>query len=165
MDRRDEPGGDDRRDTGPADLGPVRGEPPPARRGGPDPLGKRALFWAQPAPVQAPRPGASGDDPAGGASAAGKHALFSGARPTDSEPAGDPAENPLAGRGPITVECQQCGATSRIGYLDFLIYSLPIGVWLPRRKYDRRMTCPSCRRRAWVSATLRQPAAERLRLP
>jgi hypothetical protein len=26
--------------------------------------------------------------------------------------------------------------------------------WLPRRPFDRWMTCPACRRRSWTSVTL-----------
>jgi hypothetical protein len=45
-----------------------------------------------------------------------------------------------------------------VGLLDLLIYQFPVGAWLPRGKYDRRMTCPSCRKRAWCSVTLRRAA-------
>jgi len=40
--------------------------------------------------------------------------------------------------------------------LDLLIFQFPVGVWLPRGRYDHRMTCPVCRKRAWCSVTLRR---------
>ncbi|HVX20656.1 MAG TPA: hypothetical protein VHB02_04850 [Acidimicrobiales bacterium] len=98
---------------------------------GDDPLGKRALYSAA-------GPAGTGADEAGGGSAAG------------------PAETVVAGRptgGPITVTCSTCGVSSRIGLLDFVIYQLPVGYWLPWRGH--RMTCPACRRRVWAGVTLR----------
>ncbi len=139
------------------------------RRGGrPDPLGKRALFRAPPLLVSD-----SSDPPA---TSSGKGALFSAsgagataavgrtgptgaggrdrpARPTPAEPTLD---NPIAGTGPITVECSRCRAVSRIGWLDLVIFQLPLGYWLPRGRFDRRMTCPMCRQRVWASVTLRR---------
>jgi hypothetical protein len=118
----------------------------------PDPLGKRALFWAP--------SGDSAHDPAGLSGSAttlpvGKHALYSSARPeTDSRVA--TSGNPLDVRGTFTVVCERCRQTSHVGVLDLLIFQLPIGVWLPRGRFDRRMTCPSCRKRAWCSVTLRR---------
>ena len=44
----------------------------------------------------------------------------------------------------------------RVGALDLLIFQFPVGFWRPRRRFDHRMTCPSCRRRAWCSVTLRR---------
>ena len=111
-------------------------------------MGKRALFWAQPEAAQSGA--ARGLGPP-----LGKHALYSEAAPAPDEPVGDPVENPVAGRGPVTVQCQHCRAVSRIGFLDLLIYQFPVGYWLPRGKYDHRMTCPMCRRRTWASVTLR----------
>jgi hypothetical protein len=110
-------------------------------------MGKRALFWAAPEAAQA---GAGLGPPLG------KHALYSEAEPDKEELTGDPAENPVAGRGPVTVTCQTCHSVSRIGFLDLLIYQLPVGYWLPRGKYDHRMSCPACRRRTWASVTLRR---------
>lgn len=152
-------------DTGPADR------TPPRRRTSPDPLGKRALFWVPPqappprpgrAPLASTRPaGRSGGRRAtaagaGGAVPLGKHALYSGAVASPgSTPPADP-ENPVADQGPVTVECGRCGAVRRIGLLDLLIYQLPVGLWLPRRRFDHRMTCPACKKRAWMSVTLRR---------
>lgn len=116
----------------------------------PDPLGKRALFWV---------PESSGRGPvsAGGTISlpAGKRALFSGA-PIDPDDLVAVSGNPLAARGAVTVECQRCGQTSRVGALDLLIFQFPLGFWRPRRRFDHRMTCPSCRKRAWCSVTLRR---------
>ena len=58
--------------------------------------------------------------------------------------------------GVFTVECQRCRQTSHVGVLDLLIFQLPVGHVVPEGRYDRRMTCPSCRRRAWCSVTLRR---------
>lgn len=124
------------------------GSGPPPRRAAPDPLGKRALFWV-PAGQAAPPGRPAGQVPLG------KRALFSGA-PAGS-PEAVPAENPVADRGPIVVTCSACGAVSRVGLLDFLIYQLPFGIWLPHGRFDHRMTCPSCRRRVWAGVTLRRP--------
>jgi hypothetical protein len=118
----------------------------------PDPLGKRALFWV---------PSAAGSPAVGGSSGTtvalpvGKRALYSGARP-EPDSLASTSGNPLDERGVFTVECQRCRQTSHIGVLDLLIFQFPVGVWLPRRKFDRRMTCPSCRKRAWCSVTIRR---------
>lgn len=117
----------------------------------PDPLGKRALFWA------APAEGGVGSGGAGATAALplGKRALFSGA-PPQSDSLAATSENPLAERGAFTVECQRCRQTSRVGVVDMVIFQFPIGVWFPRRRFDHRMTCPSCRKRSWCSVTLRR---------
>ena len=57
--------------------------------------------------------------------------------------------------GPFKVECERCGALSRIGLLELAVCQLPVGYWLPRGKFDRRMTCPACDHRVWASVTLR----------
>ena len=116
----------------------------------PDPLGKRALFWV-------PSPGEA-DAGTGGPTVAlpvGKRALYSGARP-ERDSLATTSGSPLDERGSFTVECARCGQTSHIGVLDLLIFQFPIGVWLPRGRFDHRMTCPSCRTRAWCSVTLRR---------
>jgi len=135
---------------------------------GPDPLGKRALFWM---PVGSQAEGEVTDDgpthhgdpdhPAPGrgrhARPAGRRALFSDAVPAD-EPARDrvtvPADDPLPPRGILVVSCSTCGSVTRVGVVDFLVLQLPFGAWLPRRAFDRWMTCPACRRRTWTSVTL-----------
>lgn len=122
--------------------------PDRSRGRSPDPLGKRALFWV-------PSAADSGSEAAGAGTTValpvGKRALFSGARP---EP--DSSGNPLAERGSITVVCQDCAQTTHVGVLDLLIFQFPMGVWLPRGRFDHRMTCPSCRKRTWCSVTLRR---------
>jgi hypothetical protein len=85
----------------------------------------------------------------------GKQALYSGARTgADSTPTS--SDNPLVDRGRFTVRCQRCRRLSRVGLLDLVIFQFPVGVWIPRGKFDHRMTCPSCRRRAWCSVTVRR---------
>jgi hypothetical protein len=117
----------------------------------PDPLGKRALFWV-------PSPGEPGFSEEGGPAVAlpiGKRALYSGARP-EPDSLAMTSGNPLDERGTFTVECARCRQTSHIGVLDLLIFQFPLGVWLPRGRFDHRMTCPACRKRAWCSITLRR---------
>jgi hypothetical protein len=116
-----------------------------------DPLGKRALYWA-------PSAAGQGEESVGSSATVlpvGKRALYSGASADTDDAA--PAENPLIARGIFTVRCQRCRQVSRVGLLDLLIFQFPVGVWVPRGKFDRRMTCPSCRKRAWCSVTLRRP--------
>jgi hypothetical protein len=115
-----------------------------ARAGGesrPDPLGKRALYGV---PSEAPPPDASAVT-----LPVGKRALYSGGGPKAEGPDGAP-------RGAVTVQCQRCQQRSQIGLVDLVILQFPFGVWLPRGRFDRRMTCPSCRKRAWCSVTLRR---------
>jgi hypothetical protein len=119
----------------------------------PDPLGKRALFWVPP-------PGESGaaDLDAAGATVAlpiGKRALYSAAIP-EADSLQVTSGNPLDERGSFTVQCARCRQISHVGVLDLLIFQFPLGVWLPRGRFDHRMTCPSCRKRAWCSVTLRR---------
>ncbi len=119
----------------------------------PDPLGKRALYWAPPAGVGGDEPGDSSRPST--ALPVGKRALYSGAS-AEEDSVTSTSDNPLIGRGTFTVRCQRCGQQSRVGLLDLLIFQFPIGVWAPRRRFDHRMTCPSCRKRAWCSVTLRR---------
>jgi hypothetical protein len=118
----------------------------------PDPLGKRALFWV---PVMGE---AGSTEPGAGLSAAlpvGKRALYSSAVP-EADSVAMTSGNPLDERGSVTVECARCRQTSRIGMLDLLIFQFPLAVWRPFSRFDHRMTCPSCRKRAWCSVTLRR---------
>ncbi len=85
----------------------------------------------------------------------GKRALYSGARP-EPDSLVMTSGNPLSERGSFRVQCARCRQTSHIGVLDLLIFQIPLGVWLPRGKFDHRMTCPACRKRAWCSVTLRR---------
>jgi hypothetical protein len=116
----------------------------------PDPLGKRALFWV-------PSAGEPGSAEAGATVAlpVGKRALYSGALPGPDALAMT-SGNPLDERGSFTVECARCRQISHVGVLDLLIFQFPLGVWRPLRRFDHRMTCPSCRKRAWCSVTLRR---------
>ena len=135
------------------EAGPEReaGAPRPpgaARRADPDPLGKRALFSAA-----APAAGTAAPVAGTAAPAAGTAAPAAGTGAPDAAPA--PAD-PVTSTGPIAVTCSACGATSRVGVLDFLLYQLPVGYWLPRGRFGHRMTCPRCRRRTWAGVTLRR---------
>jgi hypothetical protein len=85
----------------------------------------------------------------------GKRALYSGAR-LEGDSGRVTSRDPLAERGAFTVRCQRCRQVSHVGLLDLLIFQFPIGVWIPRGQFDRRMTCPSCRKRSWCSVTLRR---------
>ncbi len=116
----------------------------------PDPLGKRALFGV---------PSAGESEPAGsGATVAlpmGKRALYSGALP-EPDSLAMTSGNPLDERGSFTVECARCRQTSHVGVVDLLIFQFPVAVWRPWGRFDHRMTCPTCRKRAWCSVTLRR---------
>jgi hypothetical protein len=118
----------------------------------PDPLGKRALFWVPSSGEGGSRGTASGSTVA---LPIGKRALFSGAR-AEPDSLLATSGNPLADRGSFTVLCERCTQSSHVGALDLLIFQFPIGVWLPRGRFDHRMTCPVCRKRAWCSVTLRR---------
>ena len=134
----------------------------------PDPLGKRALFWM---PVEPEAEGDAALDGPGGvldehtpvlsgprhARPAGKHALFSDATPAgESERlrAAVTAADPVHDHGFLTIACSRCGSVTRVGLLEFLVLHFPVGVWLPGRTFDRWMTCPACRVRAWTSVSL-----------
>jgi hypothetical protein len=122
---------------------------------GPDPLGKRALFWM---PVEATEPDSQ---PAKRPDQRrprrerplGKHALYTDAADRHG-PMPPPSGDPMPDRGVFTVTCSACGEVSRIGLLDLLVLQFPFGVWFPGRTFDHKMTCPSCRRRTWLSVTL-----------
>jgi hypothetical protein len=85
----------------------------------------------------------------------GKWALYSGAHGEEDD-ARVTSLNPLEGRGAFTIRCQRCRQVSHVSLLDMLIFQFPVGVWLPRGKFDHRMTCPSCRKRSWCSVSLRR---------
>jgi hypothetical protein len=133
----------------------VAGRDEAPRGEAPDPLGKRALFWV---PSDGGPDGGKESHPAGSSTIplpVGKRALYSGAR-AGSHSARETSDNPLVDRGTLTIACERCHQTSHIGLLDLLIYQFPFAGWLPRGQYDRRMTCPSCRKRTWCSVTLRR---------
>jgi hypothetical protein len=144
---------------------------------GPDPLGKRALFWVPgPSPEEAPsrRPGGRPD--------AGRRALFSasarpGRPPTGGggrrraevdgvvgEPVhcgtGVAANQPAAttagrsrGTAAIGLRCATCGAKRQVDLWTYARLHLPVFLWRPGRGFTRFMTCPACRRRAWLEVT------------
>jgi hypothetical protein len=88
---------------------------------------------------------------------AGKHALYSEATPAGESVAATStatATDPLPPRGLFSVSCSSCGSISRVGVVEFMLLQFPFGAWLPRRAFDRWMTCPACRRRTWTSVTL-----------
>lgn len=122
---------------------------------GPDPMGKRALFW-MPVGEQA----VADDDSllrTGHARPAGKHALYSEATPAGEAVAATStvtATEPRPARGVLTVTCSSCGSISRVGLVEFALLQFPVGAWLPRGTFDRWMTCPACRRRTWTGVTL-----------
>ena len=116
----------------------------------PDPLGKRALFGMPSAGES--EPGGSGTTVA---LPVGKRALYSGALP-EPDSVAMTSGNPLDERGSFTVQCARCRQTSRVGVLDLLIFQYPVAVWRPWGRFDHRMTCPTCRKRAWCSVTLRR---------
>jgi hypothetical protein len=120
----------------------------------PDPLGKRALYGTPPGDATG-SPVSPADGRSTGAHPVGKRALYSEMR-YETGSVRDVAGNPLAERGSFTVRCQRCRQVSHVGLLDMLIFQFPIGVWLPRGRFDHRMTCPSCRKRSWCSVTLRR---------
>jgi hypothetical protein len=147
----------------------------------PDPMGKRALFWA---PAQRHEGGSPG---AGGATAGadlGKRALYSapGSRGTprtprsrtalpgslrrrstgDSAQAGSdpftsgsrPATRSAAGfPGLVEVECSSCRQRSEVSLPEYCRLHFPLWMWRPGRGFAHFMMCPSCRRRTWVSVS------------
>jgi hypothetical protein len=158
----------------------------------PDPLGKRALYWA---PAERYEDGPRNADEA---YVEGKHALFSDARPgpaAPDAPAGDvaagisrgakgktghpsngrpPGDGPASARheryrgsrpddlerpsgsgmfGTFTLHCSSCRVRSHVDVVEYVVLHLPLWFWRPGRGYTRFMSCPSCHRRTWVSAS------------
>jgi hypothetical protein len=111
----------------------------------------------------------------------GKHAFYSQAqpgskrniaRPGTSDTSDEPPKHRVGGLrgahaweriglgssgvlGRVVVDCSKCKARSEVGVGQFVALHLPFWVWRPGRGYARRMTCPSCQRRAWLSASWR----------
>jgi hypothetical protein len=102
----------------------------------PDPLGKRALFWA-PAERRDPDPLAPR------ANEPGRRALFSAPEP---EPA----------VGDVLLDCSACHSRSRVSYVELARLHLPFWLWIPGRRYSRLLHCPACDRRTWVRVTFRR---------
>jgi len=121
---------------------------------GPDPLGKRALFWAPAERVEDPgRPGEEEPEDVG------KYALYSRfSDSVDDEHTGIdlPPPFPPGGIGlvpPVEVACSSCGVRTEVDMLRYLTLHVPFFLWRPGRGYTRFMTCPACRRRTWLSAS------------
>lgn len=117
---------------------------------GPDPLGKRALFWAPAERVEDQvRPGEVEPEDVG------KYALFS--RFSDSMDDEQPGPVvPSIPRGflpPVELRCSSCGTHSDVDVVGFLALHVPFFFWRPGRGFTRFMTCPACRRRTWLSAS------------
>jgi uncharacterized protein with PIN domain len=72
---------------------------------------------------------------------------------TGRAPDGRAALFSAATRTPLTlvVECSNCGARSRVGYLDLVRRSLPVPLWLPWRRHARLARCPACEERSWLA--------------
>jgi hypothetical protein len=131
-------------------------------RQAPDPLGRRSLYWATGGTVK-DTPRQLGRD----STPLGKHALYSqpatdGRRAASSPgPArGGPPWAKIGARAsgaltPVVLDCSKCGARSEVGMAKFIGLHLPVWLWRPGRGYARLMTCPACRRRAWLSASWR----------
>ncbi|MHB8437966.1 MAG: hypothetical protein ACYDD4_02230 [Acidimicrobiales bacterium] len=114
----------------------------------PDPLGKRALFWA-PGPIaddESPLRTRQGD-------ARGKHALYSATDPQRDEHDGNPVPRPRGILPPVSVHCSSCGERRELDVTRFATLHVPFFLWRPGRGFTRFMTCPACGRRAWLSAS------------
>jgi len=120
-----------------------------------DPLGKRALFGDPVVVAVAKDPKAGSDEPL-----AADPEFPRWVPPATSGGSSAGSGNPRATtitRSPsselLAVTCSTCGARSGVGLMEFARLQFPVPVWLPRRTYDRWMTCPACRHRAWTSVT------------
>jgi hypothetical protein len=111
---------------------------------GPDPLGKRALYWA-PAQRLEDEPDR---EPAAGSE--GRRALFS-APAARAEPSVPSPEVGLFAW--VDVECSSCDSRRRVDLVEFAGLHAPVFLWRPGRGFTRWMRCPSCGRRTWVSAS------------
>ncbi len=130
---------------------------PKAPDDGPDPLGKRALFWAP----------AGRTDDAPDTRPAGKRALFSAySEPDPPRPAARPrrraapapaAEDGRGGFGRLWLQCGTCGGRRAVDLLTYARLHLPVFVVRPGRGFTRFMTCPTCRRRTWLSVSWKPP--------
>jgi hypothetical protein len=145
-----------------------------------DPLGKRALFWvpvdgervddppppvARPAAPRVPRPAGAvlplAQRPARTRrELTGKRALFSPPEPAPAHDGAAPVGQRRAGPGlgAVQLRCATCGRWSAVSVLQFARLHLPFFLWRPGPGFARFMTCPACRRRAWISASWPAPA-------
>ncbi len=101
----------------------------------PDPLGKRALF----SPPAASRPEEEFQDEKRPmhrpATREGVKALYS----MDTEPR----------LGTVVVECSECLAHTRISVLDAGARIWWFSLWIPGKRFSRRLACPACDHRTW----------------
>lgn len=99
-----------------------------------DPLGKQALFSpaARTKPAQKPQ---LQQDPRGQRTGEGVKALYS----LDTEPR----------LGTVVVECSECLEHTRISVFDAGARIWAFSLWIPRKRFSRRLSCPACGRRTW----------------
>jgi hypothetical protein len=112
---------------------------------GRDPMGKRALFSSSAEPKESESHNDEGDRAKVKAPAQGK-----GGATWSSW-----LRNPLTSKAEVS--CSRCKATTTVDLVDLAILHLPVFLWHPGRGFTHLMTCPGCRRRAWVSVALRFP--------
>ena len=65
------------------------------------------------------------------------------------------AEHDARRPGTLVVECKECGESTRISYVDFVLANLPFAMWLPplpNIPFNHRMSCPACAEWAWMRA-------------
>ena len=53
--------------------------------------------------------------------------------------------------GTLVLECERCRGRTRVSYVEFVRYHLPLWAWKPWQHHSRWMQCPACHRRAWVA--------------
>lgn len=96
-----------------------------------DPLGRRALFSESPTAN-----GSTTETERSGR--AGKEALYSaGTRRF----------------GTVIVNCSDCGARTRLSWLDFWTRHLPFWLWFPWKRHAHWIPCPACERRTWLGVS------------
>ena len=110
---------------------------------GPDPLGKRALFWmpvdaeVRDGPTRMAGESAGRRVPAARqARPAGKQALYSEATPASERETATGRRRPRTRcpAGLFVVACSTCGSVSRVGLIEFLWCNFPSGPGCPRRR-------------------------------
>lgn len=55
--------------------------------------------------------------------------------------------------GMARVDCSSCGRSARISWLQLALARFPLSVWIPFKRYDHFMRCPSCARMTWSSVS------------
>jgi hypothetical protein len=94
------------------------------------------------------RPGRPARDPLG------KAALFSDEPIVEARPETKSVADAWR-PGTVVIDCQECDASTRVSYVDFVLANLPFAVWLPplpNIPFNRKMTCPACDEWAWTRA-------------